>query len=167
MTFEIDLSRVDTSYWRDHPNIMRPDWLWPGYHCTLDKELQRDWGITCRVYFDIYDKQEGKCALCGMVSERRFDVDHDHETELVRGLLCRKCNRNLSQRIAEYIKHPPAEEFHIVVNSRKVVNRDKRLAEKRKRNPPRSQNARPPVAERVDLASSAEEKLRRALESSR
>lgn len=165
MTFQIDMSKVDTSYWRDHPNIVKPDWLWPGYHCVLDKEIRRDWGITCGDYFDIFDLQGGKCALCGKISERRFDVDHDHETGEIRGLLCRKCNRNLSQQITEYLRNPPAREFHLVVTLKKVKSRDKRLATKRRKNA-RVSSTRKPESVVVDLSADAEEKLKRALESS-
>jgi hypothetical protein len=165
MTFTIDLSTVDTSYWRDHPNMPKPDWLWPGYHCTLDKEIQRDWGITCGDYFAMYDKQDGKCATCGKTSERRFDVDHDHNTGAIRGLLCRKCNRNLTQTIADYILSPPAAEFNLVINSKKVKNRDKRLASKRAHD--NGKQPQPAVVELSSPSISAQEKLKRALESSR
>jgi len=39
--------------------------------------------------------QAGGCALCGArtgYSGRRLAVDHDHDTGLVRGLLCTRCN---------------------------------------------------------------------------
>ena len=37
--------------------------------------------------------QKGVCAACGRPPHRtRLDVDHDHATNEVRGLLCRGCN---------------------------------------------------------------------------
>ena len=33
----------------------------------------------------------GRCAVCGF-PDNRLVVDHDHDTGLVRGLLCRSCN---------------------------------------------------------------------------
>ena len=40
-------------------------------------------------------RQGGSCALCGDADLRECPlvVDHDHATDLVRGLLCRGCNR--------------------------------------------------------------------------
>lgn len=42
------------------------------------------------------EAQGGGCALCGAKPKnRRLDVDHDHRTGEVRGLLCHRCNRAL------------------------------------------------------------------------
>lgn len=53
------------------------------------------------------------CHLCGVYPGAM--VDHDHETGLVRGLLCPLCNRSLEHcphvdgcPKAEYMDHPPA-----------------------------------------------------------
>ena len=46
----------------------------------------------------MYNNQNGCCAVCGKHQsefKRIFDVDHDHVTGKVRGLLCRSCNTGL------------------------------------------------------------------------
>lgn len=46
-------------------------------------------------YVDAYDKQGGKCAICGVHEDnldKRLSVDHDHVTLRLRGLLCQRCN---------------------------------------------------------------------------
>lgn len=52
------------------------------------------YGITLDEYDEMFDKQNGVCAICGMVwvGGKRLLVDHDHKTGLVRGLLCHRCN---------------------------------------------------------------------------
>jgi hypothetical protein len=53
--------------------------------------LKSEYGITSEQYNVMYSAQNGQCAICG-VSKIILDVDHDHTTNEVRGLLCRKCN---------------------------------------------------------------------------
>lgn len=59
------------------------------------------YGLTVAEYEQIHGLQEGRCAIClreetvtdpryGQV--RRLAVDHCHETGVVRGLLCARCN---------------------------------------------------------------------------
>jgi hypothetical protein len=45
----------------------------------------------------LYEEQEGKCACCFslFVEPGKLHVDHDHELNKVRGLLCHKCNRGI------------------------------------------------------------------------
>ncbi len=56
--------------------------------------LQQRFGITQEEYLQLLDKQGNKCGICRCNYDRasRFHVDHDHDTGLIRGLLCRKCN---------------------------------------------------------------------------
>lgn len=47
-------------------------------------------------YEKLAAKQEGCCAICGERTERKhLDVDHDHKTGQIRGLLCNSCNQGL------------------------------------------------------------------------
>jgi hypothetical protein len=58
--------------------------------------LRKDYGITLAHFFRLLDAQSGLCAICGATSPgRALDVDHDHGTGIVRGLLCVPCNRGI------------------------------------------------------------------------
>lgn len=70
-----------------------------GYH------LERKYGVTLEWYEETLVAQGGCCAVCGYVPEkgqRRLAVDHDHETGVVRGLLCQLCNLSVG-----YMKDDP------------------------------------------------------------
>jgi hypothetical protein len=45
-------------------------------------------------YAEQKEKQDGKCAICGLEFGSAFNThqDHDHETKQQRGLLCSMCN---------------------------------------------------------------------------
>lgn len=63
--------------------------------------LKRKYGITLEQYESMFAAQLGKCAICKRsegtgVDKRVFlHVDHCHETQKVRGLLCSQCNRGI------------------------------------------------------------------------
>jgi Recombination endonuclease VII len=64
----------------------------------------------------LFNKQEGKCAICGRSEQQlhcRLAVEHCHNTNKIRGLLCGSCNRGLGlfqdnpdrlQKAAIYLK---------------------------------------------------------------
>jgi hypothetical protein len=58
-----------------------------------------NYGITKEQFFEILDKQDNKCALCNKPFESLWGnhchIDHCHETDKVRGLLCMSCNVGL------------------------------------------------------------------------
>lgn len=60
-----------------------------------ERHLIRKYGLTLMDYQEMYDSQGGCCAICRKVQRRAFDVDHNHATGEVRGLLCTNCNRML------------------------------------------------------------------------
>ncbi len=73
------------------------------YQIRLEKDpdyriKQRDWnfgryGITSKEYDQIKNQQNNTCKICK--EEKKLFVDHDHSTNLVRGLLCHHCNTML------------------------------------------------------------------------
>lgn len=63
------------------------------------KRMERTYGVTSDEYDAQLERQDGRCAACGITREedienrgRRWPVDHDHETDEVRGILCWLCN---------------------------------------------------------------------------
>ena len=66
--------------------------------------LRRWYGISVEEYDALLKAQGGMCAICKRPETRRIgpeggtrplSVDHDHETNAVRGLLCSRCNSAL------------------------------------------------------------------------
>lgn len=61
------------------------------------KHLEYKYGMTHDDYAEMLEKQDHKCAVCGIdekhAENSRLCVDHDHGTGKVRGLLCKKCNQ--------------------------------------------------------------------------
>lgn len=67
---------------------------WSCRSCRRLYRLARLYDITPEEYDRLWKLQKGVCAICSGDSPagRRLSVDHDHETEKVRGLLCVECN---------------------------------------------------------------------------
>jgi hypothetical protein len=55
-----------------------------------------------KFYRELVDRQGHEtCAICGVAPSpgKRLQVDHDHATDEIRGLLCARCNRMLGQAL--------------------------------------------------------------------
>lgn len=75
------------------------------YHLeNIEKRRQQDvahrYGITREQYAAMYEEQGGRCKVCGKIETRQkrgghatLEIDHNHTTGEVRGLLCRRCNQ--------------------------------------------------------------------------
>jgi Recombination endonuclease VII len=61
--------------------------------------LKRKFGLTPAEYEAKLAAQGGGCALCSRepAPDRQLDIDHDHRTGAVRGLVCNRCNQGLGQ----------------------------------------------------------------------
>lgn len=95
--------------WRKK-NLVRCAELTRMWH-KRNPERSRDM-YRCRKYklkrgdFDkMFKDQDSKCAICGEVDPKGrggFHVDHCHETEKVRGILCHNCNLGIGN-----LQHDP------------------------------------------------------------
>lgn len=52
-------------------------------------------GLTLADEVELLSQQNNCCPICGIRPKRQFDIDHDHETGLFRGLICHRCNKGL------------------------------------------------------------------------
>lgn len=66
--------------------------------CHRDFKLRRKFNITTEDYNNMFVEQKGKCLICNKHQselDKRLAIDHNHETGVVRGLLCCKCNTGI------------------------------------------------------------------------
>ena len=59
-------------------------------------EAVRLYGLTALEFYVLLEEQNQVCKICGQGEtnrqKKRLSVDHDHKTNIVRGLLCHRCN---------------------------------------------------------------------------
>jgi len=74
------------------------------YEELKNTDLKHKYNITFKEYLEIWNKQNGVCAICGQPETRKTKgvlsmlcVDHDHKTGKIRGLLCFRCNTVLGK----------------------------------------------------------------------
>jgi hypothetical protein len=62
---------------------------------SFDKRVRRH-GITKEEFWNMYESQEGKCAICLQdIAAENSAIDHNHTTGKIRGILCKSCNRGI------------------------------------------------------------------------
>jgi hypothetical protein len=81
--------------------------------------LTQTYGIDPAEYTMILHEQDFRCAICRRQPRYNLDVDHDHKSGAVRGLLCKLCNRRLLPSVKDdvallwsavrYLEDPPAD----------------------------------------------------------
>jgi hypothetical protein len=55
---------------------------------------RRRWkyGLTAEDFAKLHEAAGGRCPICDVELGEDYHIDHCHETGLVRGLLCKRCN---------------------------------------------------------------------------
>jgi len=74
-------------------------------------DLKRKYGLTLEEYTTMLNNQDNKCSICGnefsKTGSKSSFVDHNHETNQVRDILCHFCNTalGLMRENPEYIRN--------------------------------------------------------------
>lgn len=77
-----DCNREAMKNWREeHPEA---------HARGVRRRLLRKYGITPEQYDIVLTSQRGGCAIC--TGTKNLVVDHDHNNDQVRGILCSSCN---------------------------------------------------------------------------
>lgn len=66
--------------------------------CSHESDIWKNYRITADEYRTLLSDSDGLCAICGgrdSYGRKRLAVDHDHQTGIVRGILCYKCNTGI------------------------------------------------------------------------
>ena len=62
----------------------------------VDKHRLRRYGLSVASYQNLLTAQNNKCKIClDDFNSAKCCIDHDHETGIVRGLLCQRCNTSI------------------------------------------------------------------------
>jgi hypothetical protein len=94
------LSEKSRQWRQENKDRARSSWKrWAERHPEKEKirvrrYLARKRGIPAHLFESIEAAREGKCQLCGCLSEegKVHCLDHDHATGEFRGVICRRCN---------------------------------------------------------------------------
>lgn len=80
---------------QDKYNKYVKDWNRRNPDKIKNTKLIRGFGITLEQYNGIFAEQRGCCVICGKHQselKKSLAVDHDHESGVIRQLLCNHCN---------------------------------------------------------------------------
>lgn len=116
-----ECSKAASRKWRESDRgRAREKWRNASKRYSRGIALSVKYGLTVEDYDRIFAAQSGKCAICDIPAEDakgrnpgRLCVDHDHDTGVVRGLLCSPCNAALGsfgddldilRKVVEYLE---------------------------------------------------------------
>lgn len=83
---------------RESNNLRRKEWNLRNPESEWESQLRKNYGIGVVEYRAMLVQQGCRCKICRRLPfKRRLDVDHDHATGKVRGLLCNNCNSGIGK----------------------------------------------------------------------
>lgn len=93
--------RVKYNEWQKNNRKAKPEM----YSAQARRMRLKKFGMTEADYESLLEAQGGTCAICDGPPDTRWKklaVDHDHDTNEVRGLLCMTCNTMLGRLEARF-----------------------------------------------------------------
>lgn len=108
--YKVRRARAKKEYAKKHPEINAKSVI-KYLKGHPDHRIKRLYGLSSEQFEEMKKKQRGCCAICRL--PEKLCVDHDHQTDEVRGLLCRKCNAaigllsdssDIASQAVEYLK---------------------------------------------------------------
>lgn len=90
------------AYWKNLRET-NPDHRQRNIDTVLRSKMLRSYGMVAADYNRMVEEQGDRCKLCGtdehgrIARFRYWNIDHDHKTGRVRGLLCHACNITLGK----------------------------------------------------------------------
>lgn len=78
--------------WRRY-NRGRTRWRRENPERWKEIRIKHLYGLSPEQYERLKKRAGGRCQVCG--EKKKLDIDHDHKTGVVRGLLCRTCNTGI------------------------------------------------------------------------
>lgn len=102
------------------------------------KRRLKIYGLTKERFIDFYNRQGGKCAICRVPALELIKglyVDHCHESNEVRGLLCGNCNTAIGhlgdksgdvERALKYLVEFESKRYYPVSVNRNILFKNKR-----------------------------------------
>lgn len=95
------------------------EWRKANWRSTEISRLKYVYKVSSEDAAKLIDRAADKCEVCERRDEyRRLNVDHDHKTGRIRGVICHNCNiaigllgdaADLAQRLADYLKNASSE----------------------------------------------------------
>lgn len=82
--------RFTATYCKECKNLRNRTYAKKNWHKHFIKQV---YNLSAEEYKDLVNKADGRCAICKR--KNKLQIDHSHETGVVRGLLCGTCNRGL------------------------------------------------------------------------
>jgi len=87
------------AYYKAHAALYkRKAIIWKALHpeAVRSSTLKKKYGITLQQWNEQFARQGNACAICRTTevpnATRDWVTDHNHKTNSIRGILCRKCN---------------------------------------------------------------------------
>ena len=83
--------RANPDYRAPNAAQAQKDWRAKNPDYRRRDHLRRNYGLSLEEYEAMADAQGHRCAICGALDDKLV-VDHCHDSNEVRGLLCDRCN---------------------------------------------------------------------------